>query len=38
MSIQENLLENARVGITVMHQCDISITEDNVVVTGFTVE
>ena len=46
MSIQENLLENARVGITTLHQCDFDfevedtekITEDNVVVTGFTVE
>ena len=38
MSIQENLLENARVGITTLHQCDITITEDNVIVTGFTVE
>ena len=40
MSVQENLLENARVGITTLHQCDFSIdiTEDNVMVTGFTVE
>ena len=45
MSIQENLLENARVGITTLHQCDFdfevedsNITEDSVVVTGFTVE
>ena len=46
MSIQENLLENARVGITTLHQCDFDfevedtekITEDNVIVTGFTVE
>ena len=39
-SVQENLLENARVGITTLHQCDFSIdiTEDNVMVTGFTVE
>ena len=40
MSVQENLLENARVGITTLHQCDFDfeITEDNVIVTGFTVE
>ena len=44
MSVQENLLENARIGITTLHQCDFQIedtdnvTEDNVFVTGFTVE
>jgi len=47
MSWQENLLENARVGITTIHQCDFDFdieedgggaTEDNVVVTGFTVD
>ena len=44
MSVQENLLENARIGITTLHQCDFEIedtenvNEDNVFVTGFTVE
>ena len=44
MSVQENLLENARIGITTLHQCDFQIedtdnvNEDNVFVTGFTVE
>ena len=45
-SVQENLLENARVGISTLHQCDIDFsvddgeqaTEDNITVTGFTVE
>ena len=41
------MLENARVGITTIHQCDFDFdiedngegaTEDNIVVTGFTVE
>ena len=44
MSVQENLLENARIGITTLHQCDFqiedtdNINEDNVFVTGLTVE
>ena len=41
MSVQENLLENARVGITTLHQCEVdldNITEETVLVTGFTVE
>eukprot|EP00090_Calanus_glacialis_P001729 TRINITY_DN11259_c0_g1_i1.p1 TRINITY_DN11259_c0_g1~~TRINITY_DN11259_c0_g1_i1.p1 ORF type:complete len:267 (-),score=92.53 TRINITY_DN11259_c0_g1_i1:44-805(-) len=47
MSWQENLLENARVGITTIHQCDFDFdieddgngaTEDNIVVTGLTVD
>ena len=43
-SVQENLLENARIGITTLQQCDFQIedtdnvNEDNVFVTGFTVE
>ena len=42
MSVQENLLENARIGITTLQQCDFDFTagvnEENVIVTGFTVE
>lgn len=47
MSWQENLLENARVGITTIHQCDFDFdieddgngaSEDNIVVTGLTVD
>ena len=42
MSVQENLLENARIGITTLHQCDFdfnaNINDENVMVTGFTVE
>ena len=45
MSVQENLLENARIGITTLHQCDFDFSvnsespnEENVIVTGFTVE
>jgi len=43
MSWQENLLENARVGITTIHSYDFEVdgngaTEDNIMVTGLTVD
>lgn len=37
ISLQEDLFENARVGSTVINDCEFEINEDSVIVTGFTV-
>jgi hypothetical protein len=35
---KEDLFENARVGSTVINDCEFEINEDSVIVTGFTVK